>query len=329
MRKLLLSLAALAATALVGGGLFLAFAPPRQRPASLETVPRTPERRARGRYLVEHVLDCNGCHTKRDWSRWAAPATGPRGAGGDCLTEEHGFPGRICASNITADHGTGIGAWTDGEILRATREGVDREGGALFPLMPYTEYRALSEEDARAVLVYLRTLRPVRNAVPETEIDFPVSLFVKMAPRDLDGPVLEPDRSDPVHYGEYLATISGCKYCHTPVDDRNQPVRGKAFAGGQEFRGPWGTVRSSNLTPHVTGLGERSRESFIGLFRVYDDPGAAVPAPAGRNTVMNWLSLAGMTDEDLGAIYDYLQTVPPIESTIEKFPPAAEGETSR
>ncbi|HSF38987.1 MAG TPA: cytochrome C, partial [Thermoanaerobaculia bacterium] len=153
--------------------------------------------------------------------------------------------------------------------------------------------------------------------------DFPVRLFVKMAPRDLDGPVLEPDRSDPVHYGEYLATISGCKFCHTPVDDRNQPVRGQAFAGGQEFRGPWGTVRSSNLTPHVTGLGERGRESFIGLFRVYNDPGAAVPAPAGRNTVMPWLSLAGMTDDDLGAIYEYLLTVPPIENTVERFPPAA------
>jgi hypothetical protein len=322
MRKLLFSLATLAAVALLGGGLFLAFANPRQRPASQETVARTPERMARGRYLVEHVLDCNGCHTQRDWSRWGGPMRGARGAGGDCLTGEHGFPGRICGSNITMDRETGIGAWTDGEILRATREGVDREGEALFPLMPYTEYRALSEEDARAVLVYLRTFRPVRHAMAETEIDFPVRLFVKMAPRDLDGPVLEPDRSDPVHYGEYLATISGCKFCHTPVDDRNQPVRGQAFAGGQEFRGPWGTVRSSNLTPHVTGLGERGRESFIGLFRVYNDPGAAVPAPAGRNTVMPWLSLAGMTDDDLGAIYDYLLTVPPIESTVERFPPA-------
>lgn len=327
MRKLLISLAVLAAAAVVGLATFFALMTPRQRPASLETVARTPEKMARGRYLVEHVLDCNGCHTARDWSRWAGPLQGAKGAGGDCLSEEHGFPGRICAPNITMDRQTGIGAWTDGEILRATREGVDREGKALFPLMPYTEYRALSEEDARAVAAYLRTYRPVRHAVAETEIDFPVSLFVKMAPRDLEGPVPEPDRSDPVHYGEYLATVAGCRYCHTPVDDRNQPIRGRAFAGGQEFRGPWGTVRSSNLTPHVTGLGERSRESFISLFRVYTDPGAAVPAPPGRNTVMPWLSLAGMTDDDLSAIYDYLRTVPPIESVVEKFPPA--GETGR
>jgi len=104
-------------------------------------------------------------------------------------------------------------------------------------------------------------------------------------------------------------------------DGRNQPIPGQAFAGGQEFKGPWGTVRSSNLTPHPTGLGIRSRENFVSLFRSFSDlRTAAVPVRSGGNTVMPWFAYAGMTDADLGAIYDYLRTLPPVENRIERYP---------
>ncbi len=276
---------------------------------------------ARGDYLTHHVLGCFDCHSQRDWSRYAGPIEGPEGAGGPCMSEEFGVPGRVCFSNITPDRETGIGAWTDGEILRAIREGVDNKGRALFPMMPYADaYHALSDEDADAVVAYLRTLPPVSNPVPPTEIDFPVSFFIKQVPKPLDGPVAAPDPADSVAYGHYLATVAGCVFCHTPVDGHQQPIPGMELAGGQDFRGPWGLVRSANLTPDPTGLGGRTREAFLGMFRAFQDPGAQAPTPAGQNTVMPWLVHAGTSDQDLGAIWDYLQTVPPIQNKVVKRP---------
>ena len=324
MKKLLLVLGGIVVLAIAALAVFAATYKPAQRPAPAERIEATPARLARGRYLVNHVVDCFGCHSNHDYTRYAGPLNGPEGAGADvCLTEEHGVPGEICFPNITPDRETGIGGWTDGEVLRAVREGVGRDGNALFPMMPYMDYRALSDEDARAIVAYLRTVPAVRHEVRRTDIQFPVSFFIKTAPKPLEGPVPEPDRADSVRYGEYLATVGGCKFCHTPLDDKNQPIPSRAFAGGQEIRGPWGTVRSSNLTPHETGLGLRTKAEFIGVFRSFQNVEAvAVPVPENRNTAMPWFAYAGMTDEDLGALYDYLRTLKPVESRIDKFPMA-------
>jgi len=305
------------------GGLvaYIATFKPAQRPASAEKVALTPARVERGRYLAEGALDCFGCHSQRDWSRYGAPAQGPKGAGGFCLGEESGLPGTVCTSNITPDVETGLGGWTDGEILRAIREGVDKDGHALMPFMPYGSYRSLSDEDGRALVAYLRTLPPAHNPVPESEIQFPVNLIMKTAPRPLAGPVPAVDPSDSVRYGEYLTTTAGCRDCHTPTDDKHEPLPGMAFAGGQEMKGPWGMVRSANLTPHGTGLGPVTRNAFIARFKAFaDEETAAVPVPEGANTVMPWLSLGDMTEEDLGAIYDYLQTLTPVPNTVDRFP---------
>ena len=191
------------------------------------------------------------CHTTKDLTRFGLPDKGPPGGGGDCLGKDLGMPGTVCPSNITPDPDTGLGAWTDGEILRAIREGVSRNGRGLFPLMPYGAYKNLSEEDGRAVVAFLRTLAPVKNAVPLPEIAFPVSFFVKMAPKPLPGPVAEPNSQDRAAHGQYLAAVSGCKFCHTPVDSRKVALPGQDFSGGQEFPGPWGVVRlaTSPRTP--------------------------------------------------------------------------------
>ena len=132
---------------------------PDLRPAPTISVARTPAQVTRGRYLAEHVSGCIGCHSHRDWSRFGGPIVGPLGAGGDCLGEDDGMPGTICIPNLTPDRTTGLGRWSDGEVMRAVREGVDREGHALFPFMPYAEYRALSDADTRALVAYLRTRR--------------------------------------------------------------------------------------------------------------------------------------------------------------------------
>ena len=95
-------------------------------------------------------------------------------------------------------------AWTDGEIIRAMREGVDRKGNALFPIMPYSDLRTLSDEDAQSMVAYLRTLRPIRYQEPEKNLELPLPIVEKFVPRPLEGPVNAPDRTDSVAYGRYL-----------------------------------------------------------------------------------------------------------------------------
>jgi hypothetical protein len=110
------------------------------------------------------------------------------------------------------------------------------------------------------------------------------------------------------------------------VDEKKHaPIPGKDFAGGQEFKLGGMAVKSANLTPHETGLGQRSKPEFVALFRAFAGPEMheAKIDPA-NNTIMPWLMLSRMTDEDLGAIYDYLRTVPPIANAVERRkPPAA------
>jgi mono/diheme cytochrome c family protein len=293
----------------------------KSRPASDEKVEPTSTRLERGGYLANGVLGCIACHSSLDdavFSRPPKQGTAP-GSGGECWSQANGFPGRLCAPNLTSDDETGVGLWTDGELMRAIREGIDRQGHGLFPLMPYRDYASLSDEDTRAVVAYLRTLAPVKNAVAAKELDFPVGLFIRFAPRPLDGPVPEPDRSDPVEYGRYLARV--CVHCHSPVDGRGRIVTGRELSGGQTFkftRG--GGVTSVNLTPHPTGLGTWTKEQFIARFR-----GARVPTPCEpeKNTVMPWLAFATLTDEDLGALYAFLRTVPAVENKVLAWPSAS------
>ncbi len=309
------------------GGLLtvLSLKKPAMRPPSTETVERTPERLARGKYLVHHVAECVGCHSDRIVERYGMPLTpGREGVGGFQFDEKIGFPGVVRAQNITSDKETGIGSWTDGEVLRAFREGIDRTGRPLFPMMPYPYYRSMSDEDARSVVVYLRTLPPVKNAVPLGTLKFPVNLMVKFAPKPVEGTVTAPDDArDHLGYGKYLVTLAGCRECHTPHDDKGQLLPGKDFSGGWEMRGPWGRNFTANITPHPsTYMGKATREEFIGRFKAFaslDGENAPVAQP-GRNTVMPWLAYAGMTEQDLGAIYDYLKTVPAIDHQVVTFP---------
>ena len=124
------------------------------------------------------------------------------------------MPGLVVASNITPDVETGIGSWSDGEKIRSIREGVDRDGNALLPMMPYTDYRLMSDMDVESVVAYLNSLAPIRHALPKTRVDFPINLLIKSVPRPV-GHVAPPERSDPQKYGKYLAALAGCGGCHT------------------------------------------------------------------------------------------------------------------
>jgi mono/diheme cytochrome c family protein len=311
--------------ALIAGAVtWLTVRKPASRPPSAEKVEATPERLARGRYLVEHVSDCLGCHSDHVL-RFSIPVKpGSEGQGGYIFDKNIGFPGVVAAQNITPDAEFGLGQWTDGEIIRAAREGVDRNGEALFPMMPYEHFRSMSDDDVKAVVVYLRTLKPIHQSVPAKHIDFPVNLFIKFAPKPVDGVVKSPDPHDSIAYGKYMTTIGGCFECHTPHDDKGMRIAEKAFSGGWEMKGPWGRNFTANLTPAGGYMSHATKEEFIGRFKAFSsmDANTAPETPAGHNTVMSWVAFSGMTEQDLGAIYDYLKTLKPVENKVVPFPDA-------
>jgi mono/diheme cytochrome c family protein len=271
----------------------------------------------RGDYLFNAVLGCPVCHSERNWDLIGAPPVPPIGGGRPCYSSADkppgmagfdGFPGTVCFRNITP-HPTGVGQWSDGELMRAIREGINKDGKTLFPTMPYFIYADLADEDVKAVIAYLRTLPAVDRDLPATELNFPVGIFISLLPKPVIGEVSLPDMNDSVGYGEYLAGVARCHFCHTPQNDRSRlPQEGRAFEGGNAFRGLEGVYYSTNLTPHESGLGAMTRDDFIALFRSKSGP------RTGEIDIMPWTYFANMTDADLGAIYDYLQTLPPRES---------------
>src|SRR5512142_1520941 len=169
------------AAVVAGVGIWFFTAYPTVDPAPVLTVERTPERLERGKYLANFVTVCVDCHSKRDWTKLAGPIVpGTEGMGGEVFTEEAaGVPGTIVAGNITP---AGIGAYSDGELLRSFVMGVTNTGRALFPLMPYTGYAKLTQEDAYAIVAYLRTLPAVANTTAESHLNFPVNLLVRTLP---------------------------------------------------------------------------------------------------------------------------------------------------
>src|SRR5690349_16754136 len=243
---------------------YLYFRQPASAPPSDIKVSMTPERIARGKYIFEGIADCDGCHSQRDFTRVIGPVV-PEGRGrGNVLSEWiPALPGRVVASNITPDRETGIGQWTDGEKIRAIREGIGRDGRALFPMMNYEGFRHMSDDDVQSLVAYLNSLAPVRHSLPPTQLDFPVNLLIKGAPKPTPS-VAAPNPSDRLKYGEYLVAIGGCISCHTP-EEKGAPAPGKEYGGGQKFEAPaYGTVYSANITPDLeTGIGKWSEQFFV------------------------------------------------------------------
>jgi mono/diheme cytochrome c family protein len=303
---------------LLGAGLVYFFSAfPKVGPATDLKIELTPEKIARGKYLANHVSVCIDCHSQRDFNYYAGPIVpGTEGKGG---MEFADAAGTFYPRNITP---AALGNWTDGEIVRAIVSGVDKDGAALFPMMPYPIANHAAQDDIEAIVAYLRTLPPIQNAVPKSKIKFPLNLIVRTIPQPYH-PQPRPSASDTLAYGKYMSMIAGCAFCHTPVDDKGQPLPGMEFAGGMEFKDPMlGTMRSANITPEEnTGIGAWDKDYFIGRFKEYADSSRShIPVAKGEaNTVMPWTMYAGMTAEDLSAIYGYLRTVKPVRNEVEKF----------
>lgn len=257
----------------------------------------------RGKYLVEVLGACANCHT-------------PKGPGGD-IPEKHmagGFKieepfGVAVSTNITPDKETGIGTWTDQEIIRAIREGKRKDGRTLGPPMPYYLYRLISDSDVKAMVAYLRTLKPIKNTVPPSQ--YKISLPPAYGPPVTSVP--DPPKADLVKYGEYLAgPIAHCSDCHTPMGPEGRRDQSRLFAGGFPFHGPYGTSYAANLTPDKeTGIGNWSDEQIMrGIYGVRPDRRVLLPP-------MPWPYYAGkITDGDMKALLAYLRSLKPVKNKV-------------
>jgi len=308
--------------ALLGLSLYYLIAFPRVGPPEEIVVNSTPEMIERGRYLANNVAICIDCHSKRDWRYYAGPVVpGTEGMGGNAFTKKMEIPGSLYSQNITP---AGIGDWTDGELIRAITTGVSNDGTALYPLMPYPSYKIMAKEDVHAIVAYLRSLKPIENTdIPERKLKFPHNLKIRLLPSEAE-PQPRPDSSDTLAYGKYLAIIADCAGCHTPTEN-GFPIDGMYMAGGGRFEFPSGAVvRTENITPDKeTGIGTWTREDFIQRFKMYAGSNMhRVKVPeGGMNTIMPWIMYAGMTEQDLGAIYTYLQSVQPVRNEIVRYTP--------
>ncbi len=279
----------------------------------------TPERVKRGEYLAHHVAVCMDCHSTRDWTLFSGPLKpGTLGVGGERFDQSMNFPGTFIAPNITPHV---LKDWSDGEIYRAITSGVSKDGHPLFPIMPYPSYGKMAAEDIHSIIAYLRSLPAAASNPAASKADPPMNIILHLMPQPAQ-PSAVPAKTDTVAYGRYLANAAGCTECHTKMVKGK--VAGQPYAGGFEFAMPGGMLRSPNITPHeTTGIGAWTKQVFLERFKAYGtDRFKPVPVDTTKGemqTVMPWSMYAGMTEEDLGAIFDFLKTLKPVESQVERW----------
>lgn len=290
------------------------FIGPRVRPLTDRKFDATPARLERGRYLATSGgVACVFCHSELTPTRdGVAVVAGTEFTGRNWTPDGTPF---VTAPNLTPDPETGIGSWPDDALARAIREGISHDGRTLFPIMPYEKLRMMSDEDVASVIVYLRSLAPVKRNLPKSEIPFPLNRLINGVPQPLDRPVVA-DLSTPARRGEYLTTIAVCADCHSPMNDQGVRTPGMDFAGGTTIRFAGSKEASSaNLTPAVNGIPYYSEELFIETLRT------------GRvrerklNDMMPWRFYRNMTDQDLKDIFAYLKTLKPIEHYVDNAMP--------
>jgi mono/diheme cytochrome c family protein len=291
------------------------------------------DRVARGRYLVQGVGRCFGCHSPLEKGELEIPVPGKLGAG-DILSEKH----RQVAPNITPDKATGAGLWTDQQLSRAIREGIGHDGRRLGLVMPFPYYSVMTDDDVTSVVAYLRSLPPVRNRLPRwTPID-----AGEEPPEPPPPPAAPEDLARPVDRGAYLVRLARCGFCHTP-----RPAKGsmrhrlteREFGGGRRFSrapfydqvdpDPWlgapgvrspeedGILASANITSDPSGIAFYDESIFIQTLRT-----GRVGGIRPLSGAMPWNYFRTLTDEDLRAIFSYLRSVRPVSHRVNNTDPA-------
>ena len=264
---------------------------------------------ARGKHLFYGASHCAGCHAPESEYPKIASGVDVLPSGG----EDFHLPfGILYTPNITSDDETGIGTYTDGEIARAIRYGVKRNGQAMFDLMSFYD---ISDKDLTALVSFLRSLPAVKNKRPEHDwnlLGHVLRAFDVFEPMG-DGEV--PDAPEPAptaEYGKYLAnSVANCRGCHTRRNLMTGAFEGAEHAGGMKFslgvndQGQGIYMITPNLTPDpATGrITDWSLAAFIQRFRI---------GTTSAESFMPWGQFKRMNDEELTALYLYFQSLDPV-----------------
>jgi mono/diheme cytochrome c family protein len=250
----------------------------RNAPLPQLQVAGTPERIERGKAIVSTF--CSGCHSR------IAPLTGDFDVG----TELPISAGSFVSSNLTP--AGRVSRWTDAEIFRAIRNGVDADGHWLI-IMSYTSAGKLSDSDIQAIIAYLRSQpaagHPTAN--PPDRLNFLGVLLLGAGLLPQGQPIVTstitaPQKAPTAQYGEYISRYADCRACH-----------GTDLRGGVPGQpGPIG--------PDLTLVSQWTPAQFIDTLRTGMDPGGHK-----LRDVMPWRSLGRMDDEELSALYNYLRTL--------------------
>src|ERR671918_294810 len=223
--------------------------------------------------------------------------------------------GTVYSTNITQDQETGLGAWSDQQIHDAMVKGMRADGSRILPVMPYEAYAGMAEEDLKALIAYLRTLKPVKKATPRMKSWAPftrnlgVPLWLKVFGRSSNSPAQAPKSGS--ERGRYLVEhVSLCGDCHTPRNFIGVANRSLYLAGAGEKIGPLGQA-VPNITPDKeTGIGEWKREDIAELLLSGTKPDLDNVQGLMAEVVEH--GYKDMSKQDALAIADYLKSIPAI-----------------
>jgi len=257
---------------------------------------------ARGQYLAQ-AGDCISCHT----------ATGGAAfAGGYRLDTPYGY---LLAPNITPDAETGIGSWSADDFYRAMHDGLNKRGEYMYPAMPYDFYTKMTRQDSDAIYAYLRTVKPVRNAVDVDHLRFPFNQRLSMAAwRELyfTARTYEADPAKPPSWnrGAYLVEgLAHCSGCHSPRNSMGAIEKDKEFTGAG-IDGWFAMNLSSDI---ATGLGTWTAAEIATYLKTGTYGGKTTVLGPMAEVVQN--STSHLTAADLAAIAEYLKSLP-ADSTL-------------
>lgn len=268
----------------------------------------SPERLARGKVLVGSL--CIGCHINREVGNLS----------GGLMPDAPKEFGTIYSQNITGDLNYGIGAWTDAELMYLLRTGIKRNGVYAPPYM--AKLPNLSDEDMASVIAFLRSDDPWVAASPIPDKPCEPSFLTKALSNTLFKPfplpkalIPMPDTSNTIEWGRYMAFNMECFSCHSADfksnDFLNPELSVGYFGGGNQPLNLEGEIMfTPNLTPdNETGIGKWTKQQFINAVK----SGKMEGQEALRYPMNPYIRL---TDQEVGAIYDYLQTIPAISNKV-------------
>jgi mono/diheme cytochrome c family protein len=263
---------------------------------------------ASGKYVFGAAGGC-GCHTEKDR---------PVNSGG---RKYDGPFGSVYSSNITPDRQTGIGDWTDDQIITAIRLGRRPNGERLIPVHPYPVFNGMAEGDLRALVAFLRSLPAVNRPNTPKKITMPLfeSVFLPawlaaFAPRETP-PATAPTAG--LARGEYLVRAVGhCGECHTPRGV-TQATDNSRFLGGTQ-KGPDGDP-VPNITPDKdTGL-TWSEEEIADYLETGNKPDGDVAGGLMAEVIEGTAAgFKDLTKEDRLAIARYLKAIPAVRNKVTK-----------